>query len=451
LSFSWLRAGLTENQARTHPEHPDPGLRGRTYAIPFARVWEAAFAMASGGLRGWSVSEADEDLGLIRAESSTLIFRFIDDVEINVSLDENAQTRVDMSSSSRRGRGDLGQNARRIKRFFRILDRKIGAGPGLILDPTLPLHRASLLLLVALGACGTSSEPPPGEALEEAATAEAERNFQSLTYERHIVFLTTGADSTILVPWSFLARTLPEGTQREVRGWLARSETWDAFVEERWDGPPTRVPWRILPRGPVRLVVGLGDALERIIFQEGGRNLDVVLEGLRAEWSGQRGQRYRLHDATLILSDRTLEGVLLDMTRAWSDADGPPGDWGIAVSGDSLQVVMESRPKSPGAEGGDYAAWARVAFSDRQWQGLRLLWTERRAFEPARRDVPVSWEVQSTDGDLGGSFSTLAPYLEALEGEGPVLPVEGLFQVAGTLNLDGLDFPVRGFIRHTQR
>jgi hypothetical protein len=201
----------------------------------------------------------------------------------------------------------------------------------------------------------------------------------------------------------------------------------------------------------VRLIVGLGDALERIIFQEGGRNLEVVLEDLRMEWSGQRGQTYRLHDATIVLSDRTLDGMLLDFTRAWADDDGLPGDWGVVFSGDSLQVVLEDRGGRPGTDGGDYAAWARVEFSDRQWQGLSLVWTELRAFEAARRDVPVSWEIRSNENDLGGSLTTLAPFLEALEGEGPVLPVEGLFQVVGTVSLDGLEFPVQGLIRHTQR
>jgi hypothetical protein len=266
-----------------------------------------------------------------------------------------------------------------------------------------------------------------------------------------MVFLSTETDSTILVPWSFISRTEPEATGREIRGWLARSETWDPFVSEVWEGPTTRVPWRILPHGPVRLVVGLGDALERIIFQEGGRSLEVILGSLRAEWSGQGSHRYRIHEATLLLSDRTQEGILLDMTRAWSAEDEPPGDWGFLTSGDSVQVVLEDRPGGGAEEGGEFTAWARVAFSERQWQGLQLVATERRAFEPARRDVPVGWEIQTAEGDLGGSIVALAPYLEVMEGEGPVLPVEGLLQLSGTLNLDAQDIPVQGFLRYTLR
>ncbi len=68
MSFRRLWAALWENQAHTHPEHPDGSLRGRTYAIPFAQVWAAAADMASEGLRGWTVVMADEDLGILQAE-----------------------------------------------------------------------------------------------------------------------------------------------------------------------------------------------------------------------------------------------------------------------------------------------------------------------------------------------------------------------------------------------
>lgn len=451
MRFAKLRAVLWEDRARTHPEHPDESLKGRTYAIPFAQVWAAVVEIASGGLRGWTTVVADEDLGVLRAECQVLVFRFVDDVEIWVSLDENAQTRVDMSSSSRVERGDLGRNARRIRKFFQVLDRRIGAGPGKILDPTVPLIRTSLLLLGLLGACGPTDEAPPrAEAAEEDSLATV-RNFRARSYERHIVFLTSQGDSTLLVPWAFTARTTPEGVDREVRGWLARSDTWDPFLSEQWGGPPNAAPWRPLPHGPVRLVVGLGDALETIIFEEGARNLEVELGELLVEWSGQRAQNYRVHEGTIILSDQTVDGHLLDMTRAWATGDAPPGDWGFLLSGDSLQVVMEDLDPEPGPEGGTFSFWARVEFLRRQWQRVRLTWSEVGAYEPARRDVPMSWEIQSPEGDLTGSLTTLAPFLEVVEGEGPMLPVDALFQVAGTLTLDGRVFPVRGFIRHLQR
>lgn len=115
---------LTTNVAETAPEAADPRLRGRTYAIPFDAVWRAAIDLA-GDLRGWTIVSTDDYEGTITAEATTLVMRFVDDVTIRIRLDENAQTRVDMRSASRKGVGDFGTNTRRIARFMRLLDRRL--------------------------------------------------------------------------------------------------------------------------------------------------------------------------------------------------------------------------------------------------------------------------------------------------------------------------------------
>ena len=120
-----LARALSRNDAETAIDDADPRLRGRTYAIPFEQVWQAARSLAGGGLRRWRIVEEDDYEGLIRAESRTLIWRFVDDVVIRIILDADAQTRVDMQSRSRKGGIDFGTNARRIGKFFRALDRKL--------------------------------------------------------------------------------------------------------------------------------------------------------------------------------------------------------------------------------------------------------------------------------------------------------------------------------------
>lgn len=119
--------GLTENAVQTSPNAEDPRLCGRTYSVPFARVWDEIVAMIQSNKR-WKLISAHEGRGSIRAEASTLVFRFVDDVWFRVKLDENALTRVDMRSASRVGNADLGTNARRIDRFLRRLDRRLGVG-----------------------------------------------------------------------------------------------------------------------------------------------------------------------------------------------------------------------------------------------------------------------------------------------------------------------------------
>lgn len=118
---------LTQNTAQTSETAEDPRLRGRTYVIPFAKVWDEIIDMIESRSR-WTLVSADEGTGLIHAEAKTLVFRFVDDVRLKLKLDQNALTRVDMRSASRVGKGDLGTNARRIHRFYRQLDRRLGIG-----------------------------------------------------------------------------------------------------------------------------------------------------------------------------------------------------------------------------------------------------------------------------------------------------------------------------------
>ena len=126
---------LTTNHAETDAWADDPRLTGRTYAISFDRVWNACLELAR-RTRGWHILQVDDLPGFIRIRCTTLVFNFVDDLEIRVRLDENALTRVDLCSRSRKGWSDLGVNARRIGRFIRRLDRRLHADAATILDPT---------------------------------------------------------------------------------------------------------------------------------------------------------------------------------------------------------------------------------------------------------------------------------------------------------------------------
>lgn len=116
---------LSRNVAFTSPGAEDPRLVGRTYAIPFEAVWQASRKLVSGGLRGWELLESDDQEGIIRGVAHGLLERFTSSITVRVTLDPDAQTRVDALSASRTGQADLGTNARRLGRFFRKLDAEL--------------------------------------------------------------------------------------------------------------------------------------------------------------------------------------------------------------------------------------------------------------------------------------------------------------------------------------
>lgn len=125
-------------RAQTDPHSRNPRLRGRTYAIPFDRVWSTALAAIHGGLRRWRVLSSDDQKGVILAEARTALLRRDVDIHVRIGLDDHGQTRVDVRTALRSAHGDLGSTSRLIGSFLDELDRRLGATPSQILDPTRP-------------------------------------------------------------------------------------------------------------------------------------------------------------------------------------------------------------------------------------------------------------------------------------------------------------------------
>lgn len=69
---------------------------------------------------GWTITHKDAAAGLIEAEVTGGIFRFVDDIVVRIRPD-GAGARVDARSRSRVGKGDFGANANRIKTLFATL------------------------------------------------------------------------------------------------------------------------------------------------------------------------------------------------------------------------------------------------------------------------------------------------------------------------------------------
>ena len=307
----------------------------------------------------------------------------------------------------------------------------------------------SLALCVLSYACVGDAPAPPVAEPGVRPRESAERNFEDGLYERNVVFVTVAADSAIVVPWFFQTSSSSEAVERLTEGWLARAGLWEPFFRDQWTSGPTRTPFRIQPRGPMDLVVGAGGTLERILFSQGQRQLEVVIDEGMSDWSGNRGETFRIHQGAAVFGDQRVEGIVLDMNRARL-RDGPvPGEWMFLTGPRRLAIVVESTGGSP-----PYTAWGRIGEEDFRWPEVLVEWTSVRSFEEARRDVPVEWEIRSLGSLDSGVELTLASAgmeLRTEAGAGPILPVNGLYQVTGWAVLAGDSLEVRGLVRHVQR
>lgn len=266
------------------------------------------------------------------------------------------------------------------------------------------------------------------------------------TYYRTVVFVDASRSPTMFVPWDFENRTEADSIHRILRGWLGRGGEWRQFADEEWDTPQSRSPWRILPRGSVRLVMGFTDVLLELYYQEGIADLSVQPGAVMAEWSGQRGDTYRLHAAAARLSRAEYQGVVVDAYAPRAGDSDPPSEWCLLI-GDGPLYLLIADLEGPGP----HRAWALHGSEETFWPAVTISWPETLSFERARREIPVLWRFGSEDGGLTGEIESVSSHLQALEGEGLILPVLGVHEVAGQVTIGETQVDVKGFLRHFQR
>jgi len=148
-----------------------------------------------------------------------------------------------------------------------------------------------------------------------------------------------------------------------------------------------------------------------------------------------------------LLDDRAgLIDVAAALDCALRGARRRGAELGLLIAGDRLQLVFANLD-GPGR----YRAWARQDTLELFWPEVEVTWEETRSFERARRSVPVLWHMESADGTLSGVFESVSSHVQALEGDGAILPVLAVYEVAGRITVDEEEVAVKGFLRHFQR
>jgi hypothetical protein len=213
-----------------------------------------------------------------------------------------------------------------------------------------------------------------------------------------------------------------------------------------------RAPWRVVPRGPFRILVGDGDRLDRLIYQGDGPSVQLTLDESLAEWTDSRGGSFQLLEGGLVLGDRRIPGRVLDVSGGARLAEPPLGDWLFLSSNAGWSVVLGA-PLEAGGES-TFQGWALTPDGDDMgpWSGVSITWSEVRTFEPARRPIPEVLTISSEGGDLSGRLEVTSLQLETREGAGPVLPVDGFVGVTGEVQVGDRDsIEVHGVMRHRRR
>ncbi len=319
-----------------------------------------------------------------------------------------------------------------------------------------PVERTSrrtllgLVLLVGPVACGSESQPP--EVGEDGVVQSTDSTrFEGRVYERSVVFAAVDGDSIFLVPWMMRAEETTDSVEREARAWLSRGGVWDRFYDEHWATPPEQGPDLLLPHAGLSLLVRDGGAIDGIVFEEGRRSLEIILESVGASWTDAGGGSFEILTGSAYLAAQRIEGMVLNVARASLGGRTASGDWAFLLSGDSAQFVLATDEEHGAETEAVYRGWGDLGEEERGWPEVRVEWRRTEAFPPARRDVPVEWRLTSDDGSVEGELEAVSADIRAGEGPGPLLPVHALLEVEGEVRSGGLTFPVHGVLVHERR
>jgi uncharacterized protein (DUF1499 family) len=112
----------TINDVKTGATKEYPDIQPQRFPQAPKNVFDAALAVAQAF--NWEIRLSSAEEGLIEAVDTTPMMKFKDDVTITVTT-EAGQTVVNVRSKSRVGKGDLGANAKRIRKFQAELAKRL--------------------------------------------------------------------------------------------------------------------------------------------------------------------------------------------------------------------------------------------------------------------------------------------------------------------------------------
>ncbi len=105
------------------PQYPD--VQPQYYTAEPTRIFEETRDGLT-ALESFEITNTDPATFMLAAEHHG-VFGLISDITINIQPVTEFVTQVNIKSSNRLGRGDLGQNARNIQTVFEELDQRLGA------------------------------------------------------------------------------------------------------------------------------------------------------------------------------------------------------------------------------------------------------------------------------------------------------------------------------------
>jgi hypothetical protein len=318
-------------------------------------------------------------------------------------------------------------------------------------------------LLIAACAIGTAASAAAcgngSGGRDRDRSADSPRDFgPTAAYERRLIFLGPGQRLPTAAIVDFVAVSDSLGVQRGVRARLADGADWTRLMDEGWRMEPMREPWRLVPHGPLRLVIGDAGEVSALVFR-GDPEVRLQPGGFTAELSPDAGTRLLLRQGVLTLGADVVHGVILDTqlgrsvsgaSGASGDPDGPVDDGATPSARPGVEALLIGQAEFSlvfGLSAAGPMAWLRHGQQDDVRRGARLTAVEWELNTDGLR-VPSAWQVVGTD-DLTGEL--VAEAVDGVDVSGaPDAEGLGYAIVSGWVLDRGVRRDVYGLIRHVR-
>lgn len=345
-------------------------------------------------------------------------------------------------------------------------------------------RRLSLIaVLPLLGLSAACDGPPPWATDTQEEAPSTRSDFGPMAaYERLLLFVGPGEEVPTAAVFDFAAIRDSAGFRRGVRARLLEGEEWAPLMDAGWEMEPMREPWRLVPHGPLSVLVGDEGELDALVYQaEPAVRLDPG--AVLAEYTPDGGTQLVLRQGRLRIGEDAFAGIILDnqhgrpLRRAPETAStagdtlaGPERErdeptTADTASNDADASSANASPSArPGVEGilldnsGYYAvfapsgngelAWLQVGGQSEVRRGTRLEAAEWEQGDDPER-VPVRWTVSSPEGALAGDIRAVSGSHIALPARADVTALDYVV-VAGWIQDREVRREVYGLIRHVR-
>jgi hypothetical protein len=247
-------------------------------------------------------------------------------------------------------------------------------------------------LMGLIAACGRNTDP-------EAEPGGGAANSPKMSYARRMLFVGGPEASPVVVAFDYAVLAGPLTIERSAGLWRVGAELWDPLLILQWSDSAIREPWRLIPHGPLRIMVDDTGEIETLRARGEMGEFRLSPETRLVEWSPDELARYQISMGEWRVGAEKIAGFLVDIQAGAEGVhDSPAPAEVVLTDGADLRLTMSVPASVPGN------LWLQRGDQPETIAGVLLVRNT-----PREED---GWRMDAQAGRLHGEFKPFGAVLE---------------------------------------